>query len=72
MNPREREGLLNYDKYDENFGSICQSILHEPQQERRCTDMFCTVLFIVLTIGFLGIGVYQISEYGKLDSLSQE
>ena len=61
MHPQEREGLVNYSKYDENFGSICNSILHEPVQERKCTDAFCIAIFAIFTIGFLGIGFYEIT-----------
>ena len=60
---------MNYSKYDENFGNVCNSILHEPVQERKCTDVFCIAIFAIFTIGFLGIGIYEISEYQKLPRL---
>lgn len=55
--------LINYSRYESNFNDNCMRIKHQPSSSRTCNDLPCTIILIIIMIGFIGIGVYEITGY---------
>ena len=45
---------------------MSRQIVDEPKKIRPCTDICCVVTFLLLIGLFIVLGIYEISEYGKL------
>jgi len=48
--------LVNHQQFEPHFNEVSQNIIHEPCQERRCTDVFCLIVLFVALGGFFLIG----------------
>jgi|688.fasta_scaffold788275_2 hypothetical protein len=64
--------LVNYQKHEPHYYDISQYIIHEPKEDRRCTDVGCIVIFLLVLGSFFGIGLMEISEYNGMTKLNVE
>lgn len=52
------ELLAKYQQYEPHFNEISQTMVHEPNPQRRCTDGGCVAVIFLILIAFIGIGGY--------------
>lgn len=62
--------LIDYQKYQGHFNDTSQNIIHEPEQNRRCTDFGFVIMFIIVLGAFFGIGALEIGEYQRLNQIN--
>jgi hypothetical protein len=53
--------LVDYSQYQTHYQEVSKHIIHEPAQERKCTDVLFVVMFVVYIAIFFGIGIMEIS-----------
>lgn len=62
--------LVDYQKYQPHYDTTSQNIIHEPVQNRRCTDFGFVILFIIILGAFFGIGVFEVTEFNRLNQIN--
>lgn len=58
--------LIDYTKYEPHYQDVSQNIIHEPNPNRRCTDVGCAIAFFAILTAFFALGVLEISEFNSL------
>jgi hypothetical protein len=59
MNPQ----LAKYSYFNEGTQNL-------PRKERKCTDVFCAIIFVLVTIAGIGTGIYGLAN-GDLKRIGQ-
>lgn len=58
--------LIDYQKYQPHYQTVSQNIINGPNPNRRCTDVACVFVFLLVLAAFFGLGVMEISEFNGL------
>lgn len=52
--------VSNIQDYHNHFRKVAETVKYEPRRDRTCNDKMCYVLFVLITVAFLGIGYHFI------------